>query len=186
MSIPRKLLEEIATNCKSLAAQAKHTHLANIAMYIALEKGCQIFIEPLQKNIKDFVSFTANCEINVTQIDSTTGQEINAGSSVQHFIFYKPENKDIETELARVAHELGHCLLHWPLDDPKKKIAREGVIYLVEFTNREEEEADAFMCLCLNGLFSGGVPKLSVKKVVDEAYGNIKRYRQKGLLQSEK
>ncbi len=184
MSVRRKLLEEIAQACESLADKAKATHWGDVAMYIALEKGCQIFIECLQKDVGDSVSFTANCDINVTQINSSTGQEIQTVSTVQHFIFYKPD-KDIEIERARVAHELGHCLLHWPLGVRKKMVEKEGSVYIVNFTKKDEDEADAFMSLCLNGLFSMGVPKLPPKQVVDEAYDNLKRYRDKGFLQSE-
>lgn len=180
MSIDRKLLNSVAKRCQSIFDIAKSLDLVpNVSKAIEQNKRCQIIIMPLEEDqrIEDCDSFTATCEA-----------KLKFGKTVlfrQHFIFFRPE-PDYELERFRIGHELGHCALHWPDTDLENRqiwgeLGNIGKFYLVKFTKKEEEEADAFACL-LGACQPERITRFRVD--IDGAIEKAQKYMEQGFLQS--
>ena len=155
MIIQQKVLQKVAANCQGLVTKANSLHLSSIAKCIEMETRCQIFTEAFRDlgPQKGAVSFLGTCEGEFV-LDSGKNKEEKTSPFrfKHHFIFYRKCPEDIEVERFRVAHELGHCALHWPLGSRKNRLIYThcpgaGNMYMVEYNKNEEEEADAFAAL---------------------------------------
>jgi hypothetical protein len=131
---------------------AESLHLASVAKAIELQRGCQIFIAPVQEEIEisNYQSFTANCEpFTILQKEE---QDKWDNVFIQHFVYYRT-NEDSEIERFYIAHELAHLAIHWPLRESasKRKVYTPlpgiGRFFLVLHNKEEDEEADAFAIL---------------------------------------
>lgn len=188
MPISKDVVDKVAAIGKPFVEYAKKLPLASIAKSIEQMKGCQIFIEPFYNGGArvDCDGCLATCEpYIVPDIDEMPSKKF-AIKIRQHFIFYMPSD-DIEVERFRVAHELGHCALHWPLGERANRkvgghVIDVGEMYLVKFQKEEELEADAFACLL--GLHRPAPRRTTVWEVNDLLFQKIAEYNNKGLLQS--
>jgi len=121
--------------------------LASIAKAIEYKRPCQIFIEGFEKKLfKECQRFTANVEPFMAFKLKDSKEFI----FVQHFIFYE-RDEDKRIERFHIAHELGHCALHSLLEDRVNRrvwgeLSEIGRCYIVDCTDEEEKEADAFAC----------------------------------------
>lgn len=148
----------IANKSLSLVMGEKVLLFDRLAKGIADSTGRQIHIQPI---VPDLGVESRMLTAEEGESKSLLLKWLGKGPKVtmqRHFIFYKPCPGDIEIEMFRIAHELGHCALHWPLDPAKRKLDHSGKIpeaganvYAVEFSEKEENEADAFACLVLIG-----------------------------------
>lgn len=152
--IPRDVLEAVCTVVNEYAKTEESLQLDSIARTIEQSKRCQIFIQPWKtKPSGNFASCVATCQ---TCVIRDTGipplKQFVALPIRHHFIFYTPYPEDVEMESVQIAHELGHCVLHWPLNDRAERLIWGTDIdapdlYLVRYTKKEEQHADAFSCL---------------------------------------
>lgn len=188
MSIKLDTLESVAKICQQIISVAESLHLAYAAKAIEQERGCQIFMEVFEETQKlgDFGAFTANCEPFVA-LQTQSGEELKL-HFVQHFIYYK-RDKNEEIERYRVAHELGHCALHWPLGDRRKRrvfatLPKIGRVYLVRYTQKEEEQADAFAILL--GVHRPKIRKHRKIEIDSKVHKKVQEFTEKGILVSQK
>jgi len=108
-----------------------------------------------------------------------------------HFIFYRRAGRDREAERWCIAHELGHCILHFPVAGRKHEVVRWTVTskqrdgYMSEYDKKDEREADAFACLLTA---HRPQPRGRKKKFAldDDFYSKVAEYVDRGFLQSEK
>lgn len=188
MLIDKEVVERVAEIGQPFVEYAKKLQLASIAKSIEQIKGCQIFIEPFYNGGPDTEceGCLATCEPYIVQEIDKIPSVKNAVRIRQHFIFYKPSPSDIEAERFRIAHELGHCALHWPLGKRKMRkvsgyITGVGDMYIIEFLKKEEMEADVFACLL--GLHRPAPKRDFVWEVNNLVFEKISEYNEKGLLQ---
>jgi len=188
MLIDKEVVERVAEASLPFVEYTKKLQLASIAKSIEQIKGCQIFIEPFYNGgpSTKCEGCLATCEPYIVPEIDKVPSEKTAVKIRQHFIFYKPSPSDNESERFRIAHELGHCALHWPLGDRKvRKVAGKikdvGGMYIIEFLKEEEMEADAFACLL--GLYRPAPKRDFVWEVNNLVFDKIQEYNKKGLLQ---
>ena len=179
------VLKRIAKELQYYATATKSLHLTSIAKAIEQKRGCQIFIEPLldEAPYAECDGYVANCEPYIL-LDTHSGIP-RKHELVQHFIFYRSD-PDVEVEQFRVAHELGHCAIHWPLKQRKEnrrfmQIPGIGRGYVVEFTKEEEQEADAFACVL--GYHAPPVTREYFMAINEGVLKKVGEYKSKGLLQ---
>ena len=178
------ILENVARKCRPTVVLAELFHLTSVAKAIEHVRYCQIFMEGFESDsrVPKSKCFTATVE-PFFAFKPKDGSEL---TFVQHFIFYR-RDKDPDVERFRVAHELGHCALHWPLDDRISRrifgnIPEIGQCYIVNFDEKEEQEADAFACLLR---VHRPKPVRSVTLEVNTNVQNIvEEYAKRGILQS--
>ena len=186
MPIEYDRLVEVMKRCEPLVKIADSLHLTSIAKALEQEQGCQIFISGCEEEarIAEVDCFTGHCEPFLILRPREDSQK-PAFVFVQHFIFYK-RHEDSEVERWRVAHELGHCALHWPLKERESRrvsgsLAGIGKFYLVQYTLEEEAEADAFACLISAHRPAPQRPPVTVDQRV---FDRVKEYTERGILQS--
>lgn len=107
---------------------------------------------------------------------------------VQHSIFYR-RDEDQEVERFCIAHEFGHCALHWPLGDRRSRrkfcsIHNIGRFYLVDFDTKEEEEADVFACLL--GVHRPAPKRSQTITVTKDVQRTMAEFARRGILRSPK
>ncbi len=188
MSLNRFLLEQVARKYREQPECAvksgslvTNVHLGGVPGVIQQETGRLIFVDRIEEDLPD-QSFTMNWDVDITY------ENLPNRKTVQHIVFYLPD-KEKEVEVARTFHELGHCLLHWPVGKRERVTVDTGGGYLVVYSQDDEEEADAFMCLCLSSFLNREEWKLPIEEVieqiVDRAWEKVEWCKAKGLLQSE-
>ena len=192
----KKINGEVWLRVKDVVDQcvkdAEPLQLSSIAKSIETKQKCQIFIQPWEtKPPGEIASCVATCEVCVIRDrEEAPLKRFSILPSRHHFIFYTPCTKDAEKERGQIAHELGHCALHWPLNERAKRLVwgidpeqEQADVYFVEYSKQEEEEADAFACLLTaNRPKPTGRPSNAIfgPRVLEKAT----EYAQKGLLQS--
>lgn len=156
MAIQKEVFKRVLSVAQEFVANAQSIHLASIAKSIEQMAGCQIFIEPFRDNGPggDCIACLATCEPYIVWDLTQSSLKERAFRIRHHFIFYKPCPEDIEAERFRIAHELGHCALHWPLGPRRNRLVKGQIpgvgkmkMYMISFLKEEEMEADAFACL---------------------------------------
>lgn len=181
MSIDRELLSSVAKKCESIfnLTESIDNIVPSVIKAIEQDKQCQIIIMPPEddQRIEECEGFTATCEPEL-KLDQTVPFR-------QHFIFLKPE-PNLELQRFRIGHELGHCAIHWPDTNLKGRqiwgeLGNIGKFYLVKFTKKEEEEADAFACL-LGASLPTYVTRFRVE--INGAIEKVQEYMKQGFLQS--
>lgn len=187
MFIRKEILERIAIEGNRLGAHADSLHLSSIAKAIEYQRGCQIFIEPFDEKGPDAecTGCLATCEpCIIRDVGKPPLKEFKCLNIRHHFIFYRPCPEDIEIEKFRIAHELGHCALHWPLGPREDRLFKGSYndLYMVRFLKSEEEEADAFACLLT--AHRPTPPRSITLEINDFLFEKITSYESKGLLRS--
>lgn len=190
MAIEIDMLERMVIEVQEIVDIAESLHLANVSLAnvskaIEQERGCQIFVKALAESydVGDYQGFTANCEpfLLVAPKKPEDWEQV----FVQHFIYYKSD-KNPEIEHYRIAHEIGHLALHWPMEEnvkPRKKhctLPGIGRFFLVLYTQEEEEEADAFAILL--GAHIPKPKKLAQIRVTSLVRKKINDYTKDGIL----
>lgn len=181
------LIREIASKSINILNVSSRLHLTNIAKAIEQSRRCQIFIMPLQgedDRVAECEGFTATVE--PTLMFSNQAHEANGFDYLHHFIFYRPDMNP-KIEQYRIAHELGHCVLHWPLEEREDRKVSDrltgiGNFYFIQYKKIEEEQADAFACIvCAHQQ----IPKKPVSFQADKNVEKLLQYyAKKNILQS--
>lgn len=186
MTIGKDILNSVAERCKDVVQLAESMHLASIAKAIEYKRPCQIFMEGFEKKLfKELPCFTANVE----PFMAFKMKDHKEFLFIQHFIFYK-RDEDPSVERLRIAHELGHCALHWPLvgDRINRRICGDlpevGRCYILDFNEKEEKEADAFACLL--GVHRPKPMRSSRIYVNEDVYRMVEECQKRGILYSTK
>ena len=145
------LLRSVLDSLDSLS-HLSHLHLTSIARAIESllkDKRKIIFRAKPRKEFGNTYPFG----VTMTQEYKThlPGSK-RAKTFYEHFILYprashqRTRAKDLEKTRFSVAHELGHILMHMPYISKSNKcyVNLEGGLYRVDFTERQEQEADLF------------------------------------------
>ncbi len=190
MPLKAETLKAVMQKCQPLVAVADSLQLASVAKAIEQQRPCQIFMQPFSEEdarVANSDCFTAHCEpfFIYPRAEKLGKPDLEF---VQHFIFYK-SSRDTQVERWRIAHELGHSALHWPVEDRESRsVSRTlpgiGRSFLVRYTEQEEAEADAFACLL--SVHRPGPPERSPVVVNQEVFAKLAEYASKGILQSAK
>lgn len=186
MAIQKEVLKRVLSVAQQFVTNAQSVHLASIVKSIEQMKGCQIFIETFDNEPSgDCIACLATCEPYIVWDLTQSSSKERAIRIRHHFIFYKPCLEDIEAERFRVAHELGHCALHWPLGPRtdrlvKGQIPGVGEMYMISFLKEEEMEADAFACLLTTLRLP---PKRgALLEVNDDLLKKVKEFEERGFI----
>ena len=184
----KAVLEHVFEVYEPLIKAADSLHLTSVAKAIEHQRPCQIFMEPFGEDsrVGECKDFTGTVEPFLAFVPKEGEQKELL--FLQHFIFYRGD-KDPEIERFRVARQLGHCALHWPLGDRRTRrlfgvLPEIGRFYMIAFTKKEESEADAFACLLRAHRPKPERP--STVEINDEVYRAIDTCAQKGMLESVK
>ncbi|MHC4476934.1 MAG: hypothetical protein ACYTEL_14910 [Planctomycetota bacterium] len=195
MLIRKHVLERILIEASRFVARAESLHLSSIAKSIEHERGCQIFIEPFDERepTGQVTGCLATCEpCIVREVGRPPLKEFKILKIQHHFIFYRPFPENIEVERFRIAHELGHCALHWPLGPRADRLFKgsyHGIndMYMVGYIREEEEEADAFACLLTahrpapTTVDRAAPPRSTTLELNESIYRKIEEYERLGL-----
>lgn len=183
MAITNDTLERMRPICERIIGVGDSLHLTKVAKAIEMERGCQIFMEPLtdENDLGGYHGFTANCD--PWNIIEPKDQEKWQNTFVQHFVYFKTD-KDPDVECYRIAHELGHLAAHWPLESDRDRINRQlptiGSCFLVLYNQEEEEEADAFAMLL--GYHKPEAKRFKKIRLTNGVKNKIEDYEKRGLL----
>jgi hypothetical protein len=163
-----------------------------LAKNIEDDMGCHIIIRPVEKNLGIVSRVVTDEEREIgTRIRYwfSAKPKVNVPKVRRHFIFYMPCPEDVEVERFRIAHELGHCALHWPLDPSRRELEHNKDIpdtgrraYAVRFSQREEAEADVFACLALIKYQSVCFGRREEIELKDITIKKVEEYMKKNLL----
>lgn len=198
MFITPDVLRRVMIEANRYLPYAEQLHLSSIAKSIEHSKGCQIFIEPFEEKglAEHCTGLLATCEpCIIRDVGKAPLKEFKILTIRHHFIFYRPCPENIEVERFRVAHELGHCALHWPLGPRAERLHKGSYrdmndLYMVEFLRHEEEEADAFACLLTAHrpppptVDRPAPPRSTTLELNESLYKKIEQYERLGLLRS--
>lgn len=146
----------VMRKARETLSQARESNLTSVAKAIEKRKSCRIFFEPYPNGgwADETSAFLVTIPTLIIADDPNLkypAPGFQAMNCRDHWIFYRPNPKNREQERCAIAHELAHCLFHWPLD---KALAVEAVEindcyigYKVAFTRAQENEANAFACI---------------------------------------
>ncbi len=188
-TIQMNILENARKDCQEIIDYLKTMPMSNIVNAIEQIKACQTIIKPIEtEEITN--TCLATCDISILTGKHEKNNKVIEKKFRHHFIHYE-KSKNKELEKIRVAHELGHCYGHWPLNERKEegRIHSDIIpdvnipLYIIEFNKPEEAYADAFASIMVNYPFSPSeqYPDVIInKKLLDK----IEEYAKKGYLQS--
>ena len=151
MSIPSQFMRRmkaIRGKCQGLIILASSLHMTSVAKAIEQEAGCRILIKPFPEGHEH--RRARGCLVTVDTATVIAPDQSIPGRD--HFLYYRPGKA--EADRWAVAHELGHAFLHWPLRERICRIREapfaphDGLTsYVIEFTDDEESDANAFACV---------------------------------------
>lgn len=156
MEIPDSAIVSMVLKCRGLVEKINDVHFGHLAKKIEQDKGCQIFIEPFKEKHPARRSCLVTCEPYIVHDSGNSFQEAEAVPFRQHYIFYR-KTMNIDEDRFVVAHELGHCELHWPLGKSREKRllqanipGLDSIMYLVQFNEKEQRQANIFASILLS------------------------------------
>lgn len=156
MPIPEKTVEYVIERTEELFKHLRSIPFIDVTEIIEEICGCRVSIY-CYNSLPIPCLGTCDEQIILLKDKKKMVPEVSLDTR-HHFIFFR-KNTDEEIEAFEVAHELGHCYLHWPLEKREKRLISLKVpelqndMYMVRFNKKEECEADAFGCILVAHLY---------------------------------